>query len=159
MEKKATQRASVTVCIPGNITPWLLSVWECMEKSDEPIICKLLRGNSNLSISTGEYSGLLSLLVSALFISYLLSLTKYDSRVPSYRRYLKRVSVFLFPLPYLKGLPPVNHTVTHRKEATSLKLNSIVAKQNKITESEKYVEFLTVSYKCCSSHPQIKDIS
>lgn len=54
MEKKVTQRASVTVCVPGNIAPWLLSVRECTEKSDEPIICKLLRGNLNLSISTGD---------------------------------------------------------------------------------------------------------
>lgn len=96
-----------------------------------------------------------SLPVPALFISCLLSLTKYDSWVPSYRHYfLLEESLCSFShLPYLKGLPPVNHTVTHRKEATSLQLNSIVAKQNKITESEKDVELLTISYKCCSSHP------
>lgn len=73
MEKKVTQE-SFSSCVPGNIALWLLSVWEHPEKSDEPISCKLHRGNSNLSI-TAEKNTLIpsqcwSLPVSALSISY-----------------------------------------------------------------------------------------
>lgn len=69
MEKKVTQE-SFSSCVPGNIALWLLSVWEHPEKSDEPISCKLHRGNSNLSITAEKkYSDPLSVLVSACFCS------------------------------------------------------------------------------------------
>lgn len=83
--------------------------------------------------------------VPALSISYLLSLTKYHSQEPSSHHYfLLEQSLFpLSPLLFLKGLVPFKNTVTGIKEATPLKLSSIVSKQNKVIESRKDVGLLT----------------
>lgn len=164
MEKKATQRASVTVCVPGNIALWLLSVWERTEKSDEPIICKLLRGNSNLSISSGDILwsplsvGLCLFLLCVLPTSCRRWRTTVGYLLPVVTSSLNRVSVFPFSLYATSKDCPQSITVTHIKEATPLKLNSVVANQNEITESENGVELLTIGYKCWSSHPWIKGI-
>lgn len=56
----------------------------------------------------------------------------------------------------VKALPFIS--VTDIKEATSLKLKSMVTKQNKVIESGRDVGLLTWSYKCCSCHPWIKGI-
>lgn len=102
--------------------------------------------------------GLSLLLLSPLATSCLWQSTTVRDLLPIITFSLNTALFPLSPLLLLKGLLPFSNTDTDIKEATQLKLNSIVTKQNKVVESRTDVGFLTWGYKCCHSHPWIKCI-
>lgn len=103
-------------------------------------------------------AGLSLLLLSPLATSCLWQSTTVRDLLPIVAFSLNTALFPLSPLLFLKGLLPFNNTVTDTKEATPLKLNSVVTKQNRIIESRTDVGLLAWGYKCCRSHPWIKCI-
>lgn len=148
-EKEVTER-----CCPWERGSVAAVATEHTGKSDEPISCELLRETQTSPSGQETCSDLLSVLVSACSCS-LHQLPLVSDKAPQsgtffHRSFLLEQS-FVSLVPYfsskgyflliIKTFPFIS--VTDIKEATPLKLNSTVTKQNKIIESRRDVGLLT----------------